>query len=207
MKKIQNNFKKYNSGFAIIEILIWIFIFTMWLISIYLLITSSLNLNIISKNQIIASNLSKEWIELIRNIRDSNYINLHKWNQLNPREDTDYSLDFDAWEYYKIENNFLNSWPLVKINELIDFWEWKTEINWKMLSYKLCLDSEDRYTHDCTTLWNKKTHFYRYLKIEEVKNSTWVITDALQIISKVIWVEKWYHELEIKTILTDWKRL
>jgi len=207
MKKILKNIDKNNKGFAIIEILIWIFIFTLWLISIYLLITSSLNLNLISKNQIIAWNLSKEWIELIRNIRDSNYINHHKWNQLNPRESTDYSLVFDEWKYYTIENNFSNTLPLVNINEILDFWEWKTEINWKMLSYRLCLDHQNRYTYDCTSLWHKKTHFYRYLKIEKVENSDGIISDALRITSKVIWVEKWYHELQIRTILTDWKRL
>lgn len=200
--------KDSNSGFAIIEILIWIFIFTLWLISVYLLITSSLRLNLISKNQIIASNLSKEWIELIRNIRDSNYINHHKWNQLNPSENLDYSKVFMQWKIYTIENNFSNIWPLVRINDITSiFWEWSSEINLKMQNYRLCLDLNNRYTHDCITLWHKKTHFYRFLKIEEVKDIDWIISDSLQIISKVIWTEKWYHNVEIKTILTDWKRL
>jgi hypothetical protein len=41
-----------------------------------------MKLNEYSKNSIMASNLSREAIELVRNIRDSNYINLYKWNKM-----------------------------------------------------------------------------------------------------------------------------
>jgi len=48
--------------------------------SIFMVISSSININNLNKNQIIASNLAREEIELIKNIRDSNYETFHKWN-------------------------------------------------------------------------------------------------------------------------------
>ena len=74
-----------------------------------------------------------------------------------------------------------------------------------MLDYKLFLDSENRYVFEES--WNKKTYFYKYLKIDKVEDSNWIITDALKIKSKVIWYKKWYHEFELNTIISDWKRL
>jgi hypothetical protein len=76
-----------------------------------------------------------------------------------------------------------------------------------MTKYRLCIDSNWIYTYDCTTSWNIKTHFYRYIKIDKVENKDWVINNALKVKSKVIWYQWWYHELEINTIITDWKRL
>jgi hypothetical protein len=40
-------------------------------------------------------------------------------------------------------------------------------------------------------------------------SSGWInitITGALQVTSKVIWYSRWYHEIELKTILTDYLR-
>ena len=71
-------------GFSIIEVLVGIFIFSLGLVSIFVLLTSALNLNELNKNKIIASNLAREQIELFRNIRDVNYATLHNWNQINP---------------------------------------------------------------------------------------------------------------------------
>jgi hypothetical protein len=47
-----------------------------------MLILSSMKMNEYSKNSIIASNLAREGIENIRNVRDNNYNNLYKWNQM-----------------------------------------------------------------------------------------------------------------------------
>jgi hypothetical protein len=45
-----------------------------------MVINSSININDLNKNQVIASNLAREGIEVIRNIRDSNYETYHKYN-------------------------------------------------------------------------------------------------------------------------------
>jgi hypothetical protein len=65
------------------------------------LLQSSFNINEDNKNRIVAANLSRESVELVRNIRDSNYVNIHKFNQINPKYSSANSDD-----YSKVENLF-----------------------------------------------------------------------------------------------------
>lgn len=199
--------KLNNKWFSIIEILVGIFIFSVWLVSIYILIISTMRLNDYSKNSIVASNLAREGIEIVRNLRDSNYINMYKWNKM---PWNDYNNVFNTWVYYKIENDYnLSTDNNLKIDIINDFWEWKSQVNSKMENYRLCINDENIYTYDCSGD-NKKTYFYRYLKFDDVEynTSTWVsiVQDALKLTSKVIWYSRWYHEVEIKTILTDFQK-
>ena len=203
---MQNKFSS-KSGFSVIEVMIWVFIFTLGLISIYMLISSSISMNYESKNKVIASNLARECIELTRNIRDSNYNSNHSWDQINPNGDI--SDKFSTWSYYTIENNYFNyaSFP-IEVKVISDFWEWSSELNWKMQNYRLYLDPENRYTYN---IWwtNEKTHFYRYLWVDDVKyNSGWdiIIDDALKITCRVYWLQNGLHKTDIKTIITDFKR-
>lgn len=201
--------KKNNKAFSVIEVMVWIFIFTMWIISIYSIIISTLKLNDYNKNYIIASNLAREQVELVRNIRDSNYSKVQVYNQINP-SGSDYTDVFEYWKYYKIENNFLNSnnfFP-VNVEEIINFWEWESEISTKMQNYRLCLNSDNLYTFNCSST-STSTHFYRYIKIDRVEYNSWSSTqnidDAFKLTSKVIWYYKWYHEFELTSIFTDYK--
>lgn len=196
------------SWFSIIEVLIGIFIFTLGLISIYLIMVSSLQLNDYNKNQIIASNLAREQIELMRNVRDSNYKTLHAWNWI-PNAVSESTPKFSTGSYYKIENNLSGATFPVDIGLLWSdpTWinplpEWQNELPpaWWMVDYRLCLDSENRYIF-CPG--DEETPFYKYVKIESLPG----VTDAVKVISKVIWYKRGYHELEINTILADWKRL
>lgn len=209
-----NNYwtNKWNSWFSIVEILIWIFIFTLGLLSVYMLISWTLKLNESNKNKLIASSLALESIELVKNIRDSNYENFHKYNQINPDLTSDFTNTdnlFNEWDYFTIENNY-GLWYPISVELINDFWEWKLELNNKMQAYRLCLDSENRYTYDCLNPSNKKTNFYRYISFDEVKyDDSWtvnIVDNALKVKAKVIWAYKWYYEIEINTIITDWKR-
>jgi len=193
------NTNSTSSGFSIIEVLIGVFIFTLGLISIYLIMVSSLKLNDYNKNEIIASNLAREQIELLRNVRDSNYKTLHGWNWI-PNASDNSNPKFSTGSYYKIENDWsATTYPI----EVVDLWtslpEWESNLA-AMGSYRLCLDLDNRYTFNC--VGNEETPFYKYIKVEDVG-----IAGAFKIISKVIWYKRWYHELEINTILADWKRL
>lgn len=205
-----------KSWMSIIEVIVAIFIFTMWLASIFLVITSSINLNEYWKNQIIASNLAREWLELVKNLRDSNYSNLHNWNLLNPNLSQGFELEenlIQTWVYYKVELNYETIFPdfsikLIKIN---DFEEGKAFINTKMKDYELCINDNKKYTYNCNSN-EKKSGFYRYIKFEDLKykDSTWndiIMKDAYKVISKVIWYKKGYHEINLTTILANHKRL
>lgn len=73
MMKIFN--KKTNKGFSIAEVVISVFVITVGLLAIIKLITGSMTYSILSRDQIIASQLAQEGIELVRNVRDNNAFN------------------------------------------------------------------------------------------------------------------------------------
>jgi len=54
------------------------------MVGIFAIITSTLRINDYNENYIIASNLAREQLELVRNIRDSNYSNVKPFNLKNP---------------------------------------------------------------------------------------------------------------------------
>ena len=63
-----------NKGFTMLEMIIAIFVFLTGIIGVYLTIQSFYTTAIFSSNRLIASYLSQEGIELIKNIRDTNLI-------------------------------------------------------------------------------------------------------------------------------------
>lgn len=198
--------KNNNKWFSIIEILVWILIFSIWLTWVYAIILSTMNLNEYSKNSVIATNLANESIEDIRNLRDNNYKKIFKWNKLPWNVSDDF---FSTWVYYKVENDFSSfTNDFLKIDIINNFWEWKSNLTTKMLNYQLCIDSNNMYTYNC--IWNKKTYFYRYVKFDDIYVLSWWVNlkmeDSLKLTSKVIWYSRWYHEVELKTILTDYLR-
>lgn len=216
MKKI----KKWNPGklahakagpgklaFAIIEILVWIFIFSLWLVSIYAIMISTLKMNDYNSNYIIATSLAKEQIELVKNIRDTNYMNLKPFNLKNPEwmnfDDKD---KFELNHYYKIENDFWSNLGYELTDITTDFVEWESNLD-DMKDYRLCLSSQNLYTYDCFNPNSKKTNFYRFFYIEELKDKDWIYKNTFKLVSKVIWYKRWYHEFEISTVIADWKRL
>ena len=71
IKKIVNN----QSGQSLMEMLIAIFILILALVATIVLIVTSINAARDSMNKLVATNLSREGIEVVRNIRDSNWIN------------------------------------------------------------------------------------------------------------------------------------
>ncbi|MCT4617376.1 MAG: prepilin-type N-terminal cleavage/methylation domain-containing protein [Candidatus Gracilibacteria bacterium] len=205
--------KKFNNaGFSIIEILVGIFIFTLGLLSVYLMLHSSVRMNDYSRHEIIAANLARESLDLVKNIRDTNFSEQTAWNLINPNN---YLGDkFELETYYKIENNFDDSVFAVKTSKIDYFAEGKNEVNSKMKDYRLYLDDKDRYIYENNSINNKPTEFYKYIKIEKAdytdENGDLVEIDeneALRVISKVIWTTNGYHEVELRTIITNWKKL
>lgn len=202
------NYKTSLFWFSIIEVMIGIFVFSLGLVSIFALLTSSLNINEYNKNAVIASNLAREQIELFRNIRDTNYKKLKKWDQINPSETYNSASTeiFEVDEYYMLENDFAPwaSFP-TQVVKISDHHEWKDALA-EMEDYRLCIDSDDRYTYDCSG-GNKKTWFYRYLYLETVVGESGPVSNAVRVVSKVVWYKRGYHEFDIKTVVTDWRRI
>lgn len=182
-------------------------IFFLGLVSIYSVVSSTLKLNEYNKNFIIASHLAAEQLEIVKNIRDYNFISTRRWDAMA-------SNNTQVWTpgtYYRLQNtsdsaSFLN----IDVRELLNFWEGRSELTGAMTEYRLCLDEHHEYTYDC--IWNTPTPFYRYLEVSRVEyqdeygvNSE--IDNALQFTSRVIWNASWYHSTQIPLILTHWQRL
>lgn len=194
---------KHIPWFSIIEVLIGIFIFSLWLVSIYALLASSLQVNSYNKNAIIASNLAREQIELFRNIRDTNYTQLQVWKQMNPWRVYNSGELFEIDKYYTLENDFDTSASFsTQVSEISSFKEGEANL-WDMQVYRLCIDG-GVYTYDCLSATADTTPFYRYLHIEQTDGET---GDVYTITSKVIWYQRWYHEYDMKTIVSDWRRI
>lgn len=79
---------KYK-GFSLIELLIAITVIFIGLISILSSATYSLSISKISVNEIVAVNLASEGIEVVRNVRDSNWLRGSPWDQWNIDGETD----------------------------------------------------------------------------------------------------------------------
>jgi len=207
-----NKQKLNKKAMSIIEVMIAIFIFTLWLSSVFMIISSAGNINTYNKDFIIASNLAREQVELIRNIRDTNYIKFQKWNMLRP-ESWNYNTVFSSstTQLYKFENwNWIwdfhiksSTWAYVS-----DFRNaLKDNTNIIKEEYRLCLEN-NKYVYCNWTFWEKKTPFYKFMKIEELKNpDNSSIENSFKINSSVWWNKKWIHKIEIPSILADYKRL
>ncbi len=67
-------FTKNKKGFSILEVIISAFVLSIGIVAVMGLISSSLKNSVDSRNQIIASELAQEGVELVRNVRDTNYV-------------------------------------------------------------------------------------------------------------------------------------
>ena len=143
-------------------------------------------------------------------MRDTNYINFTAWNQTNPENSYSAANVFGENKYYTLETDFswLSNFPIEVIDISAWFEAWIDKLSGvSMQKYKLCLDVDQRYTYDCITSSHKHTVFYRYLFIEKAQESWVDIDDAYRVSSKVIWYKRWYHEYDIKTVVSDWRRI
>lgn len=196
--------KKNKKWFSIIEIIIWMFIFSLWIISVYAVISSSVRINDHNRHYIIASNLAREQLEILRNNRDYNYAKIQKFDQINPANQ-DFSNTLEKW-IYEVENNFDASanFPLriEKISENMNLSEeiMKNENISLREEYRVYFNENEKY-YTFEETGNKKTPYIKYVEISRDNDNQIFIT------SRVIWESRGRHDFEIKTILTDWKQL
>ncbi len=71
---------KKNQGFSIIEVMVCVTIILVTFTSIYTLINDSMVFHDLAYSKLIASHLAQEGIEIVRNIRDNNYLQNKSWN-------------------------------------------------------------------------------------------------------------------------------
>jgi len=88
-----------NSGFTILEITIVIFIIVMGMMGVLSLVNQNIQVEYVNKNMIIASQLSQEGLELVRNKRDINWLKEENWKYSSSTafdiiQDKNYAIDY-----------------------------------------------------------------------------------------------------------------
>lgn len=68
------NYSKSNSGFSIIEVMVAVGIISVGMMGVLSLMSQNVQVQAVTKNNLIASMLAQEGIELVRNIRDTNWL-------------------------------------------------------------------------------------------------------------------------------------
>ncbi|MCR4322614.1 MAG: type II secretion system GspH family protein [Candidatus Azambacteria bacterium] len=79
MQKLNSKKNKLQRGFTLLESMVAIAIFTMGISTAVFVITQSISVGTRTKNKIIAANLTQEGIEVVRNIRDRNWLAGRPW--------------------------------------------------------------------------------------------------------------------------------
>ncbi len=69
-----------NKGFTVIEAITAVFVLTIGVVGCTLLANQALSSSEISRSRLIAVNLAQEGIEIVRNIRDANWLAGQNWN-------------------------------------------------------------------------------------------------------------------------------
>jgi len=192
---------------SIIEAMVILFIVTSWVVWMFLVFWKSQKLSESTSNKIQAIQIAREWIEAVKNIRDTNWILFSSdvsncWNIDNYNNtcvwNNSTTNDISAWSYKIYQNSSDNKWYLSKKNT--------SETEYKKSDYrnemKVWLDSNWFFTQT-GTMTEIKPIFTREIKI------SYLSTSKMQIISLVQWKDLASdipHKVEFKSILTNWKK-
>lgn len=194
--------------------MVGIVIFTLGFLGAYLLIQSANNASIRSRDEIIGANIMREQIELLKNMRDTNWLQFRTWDSIElakPSTVIDSTLLTNT--FYTIANNYQDTKPLriekfvlpsLNQNDVVQEFQ-KSDSH-----IRLCIDSLGRYTHDCTGS-NRKTNYASFMKVESLvtKNSTTntpiPVDRAHKITVYFMSLNSGYRLSTMSTIITDWK--
>jgi Tfp pilus assembly protein PilV len=111
---------KMNKGFTLMEAIVAIFVITTGLVGVLSLVSQTISASTFSKDKLIAAYLAQEGIEIIRNIRDTNWVNNNSWTNNISLNTSSYQLDYQSSQfpdplcslgpgnYLKYDGNFYN---------------------------------------------------------------------------------------------------
>lgn len=80
-----------KTGFSLIEVVIGIAVITLIITAAAEITRSSIRMGSITSNELIANHLAEEGLEIVRNIRDSNWLRNQRWDT--GLEDGDYTIE------------------------------------------------------------------------------------------------------------------
>jgi prepilin-type N-terminal cleavage/methylation domain-containing protein len=145
MKYFSPYIKKTN-GFTLVELIVGMTIFVVGMTSILSLLNAAVSSSIRSKNEIIAANILREQVELVKNIRNTNVRSFAQWSTgITPNTysiENDYSSPSTTYV-----NGLITASPIKMIVSTINN---SDTLEQKFSKSRLYLDSKGRYTHTST---------------------------------------------------------
>jgi len=218
-----NSVKKTKQATSIVEIMVIMLILVSWIVWMYKVYSKSENLSLSTKNKITAIQIAREWIEAVKNIRDTNWVlfsadtencwNVHNYN-IDCVWNSTTTNDIPWNEIAKIVRDTNNRW-------ILD-WGWSNDkyfwLGSHISDYKIKIDSNWFYTQSWWTLL--KPTFTRYIEFEYLDD--WRVPNnftktpptpsneqKVKVYSVVQWADSSSskpHKVEFTTVLTNWKR-
>lgn len=108
-------YKRFLTGFTLIEVAVAIFVITIGALGIFGLIQKTITFNSILSSKLTASYLAQEGIEIVRNIRDTNWLEMRS----SPSLTWDDGLPLGDWQADYQANSLINNYDgrLLNIDE------------------------------------------------------------------------------------------
>jgi len=102
--KIKNKEKESLTGFTILELIVAIFVMTVGVLGAYAVVQQIIVYNSISSSRLTAAYLAQEGIELVRNIRDTNWLTVPSvaWNDISSSEEAVIFFDETTSKFNRI---------------------------------------------------------------------------------------------------------
>lgn len=205
--------KKSISGTSIAEALVVMVIVVTWVVWMYDIITRAQKLSNETSSRIIATQIAREWIEAMMNIRDTNYILFswdiqNCWNVVNYNTncfwDTSWTYDFGHQQYYKVYKDTDNRWKTATGSIA---W-WYTNTAYKN-TWKVNLDANWLYTQNWGTPFTPLFTRHIYINyIDTNGGSTDSNDEKMEITSTVEWADRnstQIHNVTLTTLLSNWR--
>jgi len=196
---------------TIVEVMISLLIISTWVIWIYNIYIKSQNLSQSTENRVKALSIAREWIEVIQNIRDTNWIPFSAdtkncWNTLNYNINCIWNATttWKIWSwYYIIEKDVTNNrWLLTKKTTT-----WEYDSSSYRTEYKVFIDDDWFYTQ---SWWN--LFLPRFTRQIIISYPYWPYNDARDqkmliksLVSRSDSSKKWFSSIELEEMLTNWK--
>lgn len=206
--------KKSKIATTIAEAMIVTLVIVLWLTWVYSIYSASIKVTNSVETKIQAIQIAREWIEAITNIRDTNWLlfssdKTNCWKTMNYDATCIWNSTFtnnikNAWNY-KIYRDSNNLWILEE-DILWSAWDDYTTATYKNF-YSVWLDNNLLYTQSWATSV-LKNNYTRQIKTTYIIPPNWTIDDWIEVKSIVRWVDSITtnaHEIELKTILTNYK--
>lgn len=202
-------------GFTVLELMVGIVIFTLGFLGAYLLVDSANTVSVRSRDEIIGANVMREQIELLKNLRDTNWIQFRSWDSIElAKSPTEMDRTLHSGGYYSIANDFRTG-KTVRIDRISSLNDVSKEAILQEFqknpsAVRLCIDSLGRYVHDCSG-GNRQTNYASFIRIEPLitqntrTGSPVPVERAYKVRSFFVSFDKGFRLTSMSTVITDWK--